>query len=53
MNADDPKNYYNILGIDKDKEKVLEDIHNELIEPVTVGAEIGGGFLNILKSFES
>jgi hypothetical protein len=44
--AVNPENYYNVLGINKDEEKVLEDSHNELIEFVNVGAGISGGFLN-------
>jgi hypothetical protein len=43
---DDPKNYYNVLGINKDEEKVLEDSHNELSKFVNVGAGIDGGFSN-------
>jgi hypothetical protein len=46
VNKNDPTNYYNVLGIDKDEEKVLEDSHNELIKFVNVGAGIGRGFLN-------
>jgi hypothetical protein len=46
VNVDDPENCYNVLGINKDEEKVLEDSHNYLIEFVNVGAEISGGFLN-------
>jgi hypothetical protein len=46
VNIKNTKNYYNVLGINKDEEKVLEDIHNELIKFVNIGAGIGGGFLN-------
>jgi hypothetical protein len=45
-NLNHPKNYYNVLGINENEEKVLEDSHNELIKFVNVGAGIGGGFLN-------
>ncbi len=44
VNVDNPKNYYNVLGINKDDEKVLEDSHNELIKSVNISAGIGGGF---------
>jgi hypothetical protein len=46
VNENDPNNYYNVLGIDEDEEKVLEDSQNELIEFAYVGTEIGRGFLN-------
>jgi hypothetical protein len=46
VNVHNPKNYYNVLGIDEDEEKVIEDSHNELIKFVNVGTGIGGGFLN-------
>jgi hypothetical protein len=46
VNVDDPKNYYNVLRIQEDKEKVLWDSHNELIKFVNVGTGIGGGFFN-------
>jgi hypothetical protein len=39
-------NYNNVLGVDKDEEKVFEDNHNELIEYIILGAGIGGGFSN-------
>jgi hypothetical protein len=28
VNINDPKNYYNVLGVHEDEEKVLEDSHN-------------------------
>jgi hypothetical protein len=31
VNGNDPKNYYNVLEIINDEEKVLEDSHNESI----------------------
>ncbi len=46
VNVNNPKNYYNVLGINKVEERVLEDSHNELIELVNVGTEIGRGFSN-------
>jgi hypothetical protein len=45
VDVEDPKNYYNVLGIGKDEDKVLEDSHNELIEFVNIGVGIGGGFV--------
>jgi hypothetical protein len=47
------KNYYNVLGIYKSKERVFDDSGNKFIKFVNVGAGIGGGFSNTLKSFES
>jgi hypothetical protein len=54
----DSKNYYDVLGIDKNKERVFEDSHNEFIEFVNVGAGIGGGFattqeLRVIKYHEA
>jgi hypothetical protein len=46
VNVDVLKNYYNVLGINKDEEEVLEDHHNELIKFNNVGAGTGGRFLN-------
>ncbi len=46
VNIDNPEHYYNVMGVNKDEEKVLEDSHNELFEFVNVGAGIGRGFLN-------
>ncbi len=46
VNVNNPENYYNVLGIGKDEEKVLEDSHNELIKFVNVGSGIGGGLSN-------
>jgi hypothetical protein len=39
-------NYYNVMGMDEDEEKVFEDIHNELIQFIIIGAGICSGFLN-------
>ncbi len=42
-------NYYEVLGIDKDKVKVLQ-IHNDKVsEYINVGAGVGGGFTNSNK----
>ncbi len=49
VNVNNPENYYNVFGIDKDQEKVLEDRHNESIEFVNLSAGIGGGFSNTQK----
>ncbi len=39
-------NYYEVLGIDEDKVKVLQ-IHNDCVsEYINVGAGVGGGFTN-------
>ncbi len=41
-------NYYDVLGFDKDKVKVLQ-IHNNndsVSEIINVGAVVGGGFTN-------
>ncbi len=46
VNVDDLENYYNVLGIYEDKEKVFEDSHNVLIKFINFIAGIGGGFLN-------
>ena len=46
MNVSNPKKYYNVLGINKDEEKLLEDSHNELIKFVNIGTGIGRGFSN-------
>ncbi len=46
VNVNNPKNYNNVLGINKVEEKVLDDSHNEFIEFINVGTGIGGGFLN-------
>jgi hypothetical protein len=46
VNVEDPKNYYNVLGIDEDEEKVLEDSHNESIKFVYLSAGISREFLN-------
>jgi hypothetical protein len=43
---EDSKNYYIVLGINENKERVLEDSYNEFIEFINVGAGIGGGFSN-------
>ncbi len=41
-----PANYYEVLGIDEDEVKVLQ-IHNESVsEYISIGAGVGGGFLN-------
>ena len=42
----DSKNYYNVLGINENKKRVLKDSHNKFIKFVNVGAGIGGGFSN-------
>ncbi len=42
----DPVNYYNVLGINENKKRVLKDSHNKFIKFVNVGAGIGGGFSN-------
>jgi hypothetical protein len=39
----DSKNYYDVLGIYENKERVFEDSHNEFIEFVHFGAGDGGG----------
>jgi hypothetical protein len=39
-------NYYNVLGINKDKERVFEESHNKVIEYINMGAGLGGGFSN-------
>ena len=41
VNVDDPENCYNVLGINEDEEKVLEDSHNYLIRFVNSGTGIG------------
>jgi hypothetical protein len=46
VNIDNPKNYNNVLGINEDDERVLEDSHNELIKFFHVGTGISGGFSN-------
>jgi hypothetical protein len=51
VNINNPKNYYNVLGIDKDEVKVLEDSYNELIDFLNVGTEIGRGF-SITQEFQ-
>ncbi len=44
VNINDPGNCYNVLGINKDEEKDLEDSHNELIKFINISAGIGGEF---------
>jgi hypothetical protein len=44
--VEDSKNYYNVLGIDENKDRVFEDSHNKFIKFVNNGADIGGGFSN-------
>ncbi len=34
------------MGIDKDEEQVFEESHNKVIEYISVGAGVGGGFFN-------
>jgi hypothetical protein len=46
---EDSKNYYNVLGIDKNEERVFKDSCNEIIKFVNVGAGIGGRFSNTQK----
>ncbi len=46
VSIDDLKNYYHVLGIKEDEEKVLKDTHNELIKFVYLSTGIGGGFSN-------
>ncbi len=43
---EDSKNYYAVLGINKNKERVFKDSHNKFIKFVYLGAGIGGGFAN-------
>jgi hypothetical protein len=43
---EDSENYYNVLGMDENKERVFKDSRSELIEFVSLGAGIGGGFSN-------
>ncbi len=45
VNIEDPKNHYNLLGINEDKEKVFEDNHSKSIKFVNIGPGIGGGVL--------
>ena len=40
------QNYYNILGIDENKEKILTEYHNCFYKFVNIGAGVGGGFEN-------
>ncbi len=42
----DSENYYHVLGIDENKERVFEDSCNKFIKFVNDGAGIGGGFSN-------
>ena len=42
----DSKNYYNVLGINENKERVFEDSRNKFIEFINVGAGIGEEFSN-------
>jgi hypothetical protein len=42
----DSENYYNVLVIDENKERVSEDSRNKFIKFINVGADIGGGFSN-------
>ncbi len=46
VNVTNPTNCYNVLGIDEDEEKVLEDSHNELIKFINLGTGIDEGLLN-------
>jgi hypothetical protein len=39
-------NYYDVLGIDKDKEQVFEESQKKFIKYINVGAGVGGGFSN-------
>jgi hypothetical protein len=39
-------NYYDVLGIDEDKERVFEESHNKVIKYINIGAGVGGGFSN-------
>ena len=39
-------NYYEVLGIDENKVKVLQEFNDSLSEYLNVGAGIGGGFTN-------
>ncbi len=39
-------NYYNVLGINKDEERVFKESHNKVIEYINMGAGVGGGFSN-------
>ncbi len=39
-------NYYEVLGIDNDKVKVLQIHNNSVSEYINVGAGVGGGFAN-------
>ncbi len=39
-------NYYDVLGINKDEERVFEESHNKVIKYINVGAGVGGGFSN-------
>jgi hypothetical protein len=39
-------NYYEVLGIDENEVKVLQEFNDSLLEYLNVGAGIGGGFTN-------
>ncbi len=39
-------NYYEVLGIDENKVKVLQEFNDSLLDYLNVGAGIGGGFTN-------
>ena len=39
-------NYYEVLGIDENKVRVLQDFNDSVSEYLNVGAGIGGGFAN-------
>ncbi len=39
-------NYYDVLGINKDKKQVFEESHYKVIKYINVGARVGGGFSN-------
>jgi hypothetical protein len=43
------KNYYEVLGIDKVKVKVLQIRNDSVFEYINVGAGVGGGFTKLMS----
>jgi hypothetical protein len=39
-------NYYEVLGINENEVKVLQEFYDSLLEYLNIGAGIGGGFTN-------
>ncbi len=44
-------NYYSVLGVDEDEEKVFQEICDEMTKHINVGAGVGGRS-PILKNFQ-